>query len=165
MPRTCTICTHTDKEAINQELVSGASLRNIAKRFDTSAPALFRLKQDHMPASLALAKEAEDVAQADGLLGQLVDLQDKAMSILGKAEEAGDMRTALMALKEARATMELVGKVTGELVHKQEINVNNQWRFTIGKGYELDESEAPDHSARVVNGTVLGELPPAAGAE
>ncbi len=85
MPRTCTICVHVDKESINQELVNGVSLRNIAKHFNTSAPALFRHKQDHLPVALALAKEAEDVAQSDDLLGQLVDLQDKALTVIFKA--------------------------------------------------------------------------------
>ena len=43
---------------------------------------------------------AEDVSQADDLLGQVVDLQAKSMAILGKAKEAGDLRTALMAVRE-----------------------------------------------------------------
>ena len=178
MPRTCTICVHTGKETINQELVNGTAYRHIAARFDTSTGALQRHKNEHMPVTLAQAKEAEDVAQADDLMTQLVDLQSKAMSILGKAEEAGEMRTALMALKEARATMELVGKVTGELIHKRETDLtpNVQWTFVIGKGY-VDREEweaekawreewrqAKGQTPRVVNGTV-GELPPAVGAE
>ena len=69
MTRTCTICIHGDKETINQELVNGTAFRHIAARFDTSTGALQRHKQEHLPASLAQAKEAEDVAQADDLLG------------------------------------------------------------------------------------------------
>ena len=163
MPRTCTICTHADKETINQELVNGTAFRHIAARFDTSTGALQRHKNEHMPATLALAKEAEDVAQADDLLGQLVDLQAKSMTILGKAEAAGDLRTALMAVREARATMELIAKITGELVHKQEVEVYTHWRFTIGRGYE--EPETAGQGARVVNGHAVGELPSAAGSE
>ena len=178
MPRTCTICIHADKEAINQELVNRTAFRHIAARFDTSTGALQRHKNEDMPASLAQAKDAEDVAQADDLMGRLVDLQAKAMAILGKAEEAGDLRTSLMALKEARATMELVGKVTGELIHKRETDLtpNVQWTFVVGEGYvDNDEWEAEKawkeerrkakgQTSRVVNGAV-GELPPAVGAE
>ncbi len=137
MPRTCTICSHADKESINQELVNGTAFRHIAARFDTSTGALQRHKNEHMPVSLALAKEAGDVAQADDLLAKLVGLQDKALNILGQAEQAGDLRTALMAVREVRAPMELVGKVTGEMIRKQEVAVtqNQVVHFVVGKGY------------------------------
>ena len=65
----------------------------------------------------------------------------------------------------ANKALELLGTHLGMFVTRSETNVNLGWRFTIGKGYELDESEAPGHSPPVVNGSVLGELPPAAGAE
>ena len=183
MPRTCTICSHADKEAINNELVNGTAYRHIATHFDTSTGALQRHKNEHIPASLAQAKEAEDVAQADDLLGQVMALQAKALSILAKAEQGDDLRTALMAVREARATMELVAKITGELVHKQETSLKTdvEWTFVIGEGYvDKDEweateawrkewkakrAEAAGQSSRVVNGTVLGHLPPAVGAE
>ena len=72
------------------------------------------------------------------------------------------MRTALMALKEARATMDLVGKVTGELIHKQVVDIRAQvqWRFTTGKEEEREAVGAP-----VVNGHAAGELPPEDGPE
>ena len=143
-------------KAIDQALVAREAFRHIAARFGTSTGALQRHKNEHMPVSLALAKEAGEVAQADDLLAKLVGLQDKALNILGQAEEAGDLRTALMAVREVRATMELVGKVTGELVHKQEVNPNTSvhWRFVIGKGWEEE-----DQDTRVVNGHVVDEIP------
>ena len=109
-----------------------------------------------MPVALALAKKAGDVAQADDLLAKLVGLQDKALNILSQAEQAGDLRTALMAVREVRATMELVGKMTGELVHKQEVNLDTrvQWRFVIGGGWEGEEQDS-----RVTNGRVVDEIP------
>ena len=103
--------------------------------------------------------QAEDVAQADDLLGQVVGLQVKALAILERAEKDDDLRTALMAVREARATMELVAKITGELVHKRESNINVNWRFTIGKGYVDDEPEAAGQGSRVVNGHVVDEIP------
>ena len=166
VPRTCTICNHTDKEAINQELVNGTAFRHIAERTGTSTTALQRHKKEHMPVSLALAKEAGDVAQADDLLAKLVSLQDKALNILGQAEQCGDLRTALMAVREVRATMELVGKVTGELNNKREVDVKVYGRFVIGTGYgEPEEPEAPGRGSRVVNGHVVDGLPPRVRAE
>jgi hypothetical protein len=40
------------------------------------------------------------------------------MSILDQAEATGDLRVALYAIKEARGCLELVGKVTGELIER-----------------------------------------------
>ena len=162
MPKTCSVCSLSSRVEIDQALVAEVPLRRVAEQYGTSATTLHRHKKDHLPAALAKAHDAEEVAQADDLLAKLVGLQDKALNILGQAEEAGDLRTALMAVREVRATMELVGKVTGELVHKQEVNLNTSvhWRFTIGKGWEEE-----DQDTRVVNGHVVDEIPPRVGEE
>jgi hypothetical protein len=44
MPRSCTICTHPQRTAIETALVAGDAFRIIAKRFGTSPAALFRHK-------------------------------------------------------------------------------------------------------------------------
>ena len=58
MPRVCTVCQHPDRCAIDEALVRGQSLRNIAKRCGTSVTALFRHK-DHIPTALAVSKAAQ----------------------------------------------------------------------------------------------------------
>jgi hypothetical protein len=42
MPRTCIACSHSEREAIDQALVSGEPLRNIAKRVSLSTAAKSR---------------------------------------------------------------------------------------------------------------------------
>jgi len=64
MARTCTICTHLQREAIDQALVTGESLRNLALRFAISAAALHRHRHEHMPEVLARAQQARAEAQA-----------------------------------------------------------------------------------------------------
>ena len=123
MPRTCTICTHSELQAINGALVVGEAFRNIAKRYDTSSTALFRHKAEHLPATLVKGREAEEVARADDLLAQVRGLQAKALSILAKAEAAGDLRVALGAIREARGNLELLAKLLGELQDGQTVNV------------------------------------------
>ena len=115
MPRVCTICTHPEKPAINQALVAGEPFRKIAQRFATSPDAVYRHKQDHLPAKLAQAEAAKETAFADDLLSQVKQLRGKAVSILMKAEAAGDLRTALLGIREARACVELLAEMEGEL--------------------------------------------------
>jgi len=116
MPRRCTVCTHPEKEAINAALVAGEPFRHIAARYGTSTGALQRHKADHLPATLAQAQDAQEVAQADNLLAQMRDLQRRTLAILSKAEGSRrDLRTALAAIGEARRNLELLGKLAGEL--------------------------------------------------
>ena len=66
---------------------------------------MYRHLQDHLAATLIKAHEAKEVAQADTVLDQVKNLLDKAMSILGTAEAAGDLRTSLVGVREARGTV------------------------------------------------------------
>lgn len=72
MPRTCTVCSHPEREAIDRELVAGeASFRNIAERFSVSAAALHRHKVDHLPQALLRAQEARTEANAVDVMSEL----------------------------------------------------------------------------------------------
>ena len=123
MPRTYTICRHSDREAIDRLLVDGGRFRHIAARFNISTGALQRHKAEHLLTALINAGRAEEVARGDTLLDQLRGLQDRALSILGKAEAAGDLRTALGGVREARGCLELLGKLAGELHDGPTVNV------------------------------------------
>ena len=125
MSRTCTTCIHPDKEAIDKALLSGQPYRSVAKHYEASPPSVYRHQQDHLPVALAAATEAAAVAHGDSLLEQLTGLRAKAFSILARAEAAEDLRTALMGVKEVRSTLELIAKVTGELVTRHDVNVNH----------------------------------------
>jgi hypothetical protein len=85
--------------------------REIAERYGTSATALHRHKKEHLPLELVKAQEAQEVAQAGTLLGQIMDLQTRTLSILQRAEKAGDLRTALQAVREARGNLELLARM------------------------------------------------------
>jgi hypothetical protein len=123
MPRVCTICTHPDRAEIDRALVSGEALRGIARRFAASEDACFRHRSDHLPAHVATAKAAADVAQADDLLSQVRDLHRLALHLLARASAAGDLRTALAGVREARACIETLLEVEGELDRRPQVNV------------------------------------------
>jgi transposase-like protein len=124
MPRRCTVCDHSEMHSIDEALVSGAPYRSVAKRFGLSESAVYRHKTEHLPTHLLKAKEAQEVAQADDLLEQVRHLQDHALDILERAEKAGDLRTALSAISQARGNLELLGKLAGELDERPVVNLN-----------------------------------------
>jgi hypothetical protein len=53
-----------------------------------------RHRSNHLPAKLVMAEKAAQVVEADDLLEQVGDLQRRALAILDKAEEVGELRTA-----------------------------------------------------------------------
>ena len=124
MPRSCLICQHPDRESIDKALARQASNRELARIYSLSESAVRRHKGNHLPAKLAKAHEAEEVAHADDLLRQVRALQSKTLSILLRAEGAGDLRTALSAVREARSNLELLAKLSGELDERPVVNLN-----------------------------------------
>jgi hypothetical protein len=123
MPRRCTVCDHEERASIDAALVSGTPLRDIAGQHGVSKSALERHKAGHLPAHLAKAKEAGEVARADNLLSQVRHLQERTLAILTNSEDAGELRTALAAIREARSNLELLAKLVGELDDSPKVNV------------------------------------------
>ncbi len=117
--------------------MAGKSAREISALFrETSEDSVTRHRASHLPAALAKAQAAQEVTQADDLLGQLGSLKARALAILDKAEAAGDLRTALAGVREARGCLELLAEVEGELDRRPVTNVvlTPEWvnlRFVI----------------------------------
>jgi hypothetical protein len=124
VPRSCTICTHPDREAIDEALVGGVAFPALVAEYRVSKDALSRHKANHLPAKLVMAQAAEEVAQADDLLDQVRDLQARTLAILEAAESTRQHRTALSAIREARSNLELLAKLLGELDERPVVNLN-----------------------------------------
>lgn len=130
MPRRCSVCTHPDRENIDEALVGATAISAISAKYrDISEDALGRHKANHLPSKLVMAEKAKEVAQADSLLDQVQDLQGRALAILDQAEMSGDLRTALGAIREARGNLELLAKLLGELSDAPQVslNVSPEW--------------------------------------
>jgi len=143
MPRRCSIREHTECEAINEAIINNGPLRTTADRYGVSKTALIRHKQNHIPdllakaagirdgkemilaeaaAELVQAREDKEQAQADSLLRLVKQLITDTRGIYERAEGAGDLRTALQAIREARGNFELLGKLIGEI--QEGVNLN-----------------------------------------
>ena len=157
MPRVCTCCTHPERQAIDKALVANESYRNIAERFGTSVGALTRHKAEHLPVKLAKAQAAKETAFADDLLAQVKALRNKSISILQQAEEAGDLRTALLGIREARSCVELLAEMEGELNRNPTINILVAPEWVAVRGVLL-RALAPYPEARAQVALALQQL-------
>lgn len=125
MPRKCTICIHEQREAIEADLLKGGSYRDVAKQWQVSYSALHRHSQTCIPRAVAAAKqqgESLSAAAGDDLLSKVAELESKAKNIGKQAEDKGDLKTALAAIRELTRIIELQARLAGE-IKEQTINV------------------------------------------
>lgn len=125
MPQRCTVCAHKERDTIDRLLVRQARAnRAIALRYGLVHTSLRRHRDNHLPAKLARAQAASELVRADQLLAELQDLHERARLMLEDAEAAGDLKTALSAVREARGCLELLAKLLGELPDSPELHLH-----------------------------------------
>lgn len=130
MARECKVCTSPDREAIERQIISGMSNRKIASLCDGIREASIRRhRASHLAEKLAKAEEAQQTTEADTLLAEVRELLDKARSLLESAEAGGDLRTALVGIKEARGYLELLAKLKGQLDERPQVHLHlsSEW--------------------------------------
>lgn len=111
------------REEIDHALLSGKTYREITGNFPVSKSALER-HRDHITASMLKAKEATEIARGDDLVEDLRTLAIEANRLKSQAEESGNVRAAIAALREITRLIELRAKIAGELKEAQ-VNVIN----------------------------------------
>jgi len=111
---------------IDAALVAGERLRTIADQWSVSKTALIRHKESHVPDALVKAKDAAEEADADSLLRKVRHLEAEARRIGKKAEQAGDLRTALSGVRELTRIVELLARVQGRLADGVRVGVTMQ---------------------------------------
>jgi len=119
MARTCSVCVHADRQAIDAAAVAGTPNRRVATQYGLTEAAVRRHRTSHLPARLAKAQEAADLAEGESLLDQLASYRRRALAILERAEQDDDPRVALLALREAVRTLEVASRIQGPLAARE----------------------------------------------
>jgi transposase-like protein len=132
MARTCTVCSHPEKEEIDRLLVRGDSIAGIARDFAVSEDALKRHFDNHVPKTLAASPSAKEITDADKLLSEIEEVKNRALRLLDKAENAQDTRVygpPSQYLKEFREYVRLMAELSGKLAAQPQITIINhpQW--------------------------------------
>ena len=129
MGRRCSVCEHDEHHAINVELLHRVPYRNIAEQYSLSKPALSRHSGDHLPELLLKAYEAIERDDAEGLATELFQVKADVHRLKEKAEDEGDLRTALLGCDKALKALELQAKVEQLIQTAPTLNIhlNAEW--------------------------------------
>ncbi len=123
MSRTCTVCAHRERHAIDAAIVAGTPNRRIATQHGLSEAAVRRHAAEHLPASLVAAAGAEETRQALDVLQQLKTINGAALTVLRDARAAQDGDLALKAIDRIQRQIELQAKLLGELDERPVVNI------------------------------------------
>src|SRR4051794_18854765 len=123
MPRTCTICAHPDRDAIERAMIAMQPYRRIAVQYDVSGSALVRHHDDHLQAAIVKASRIGEVTRADGLVDRIIVLARETQSVLDHAKAAEDDELALKAIARAEKQLELQAKLLGQIKEGATVNI------------------------------------------
>lgn len=158
MTMTCTVCTHDDREAVDAALLSGTSLRDIARRYDLSKDAVARHRRGHLSPALATVQAQREADTGQTAAERVEGLYAKAHRILESAEAAGKASVSLSAIRELRSIVELLARLTGELDERpQVVNVLTAPEWLVIRSALL-QALAPHPEARQAVAGALAEL-------
>jgi hypothetical protein len=127
MPQICSACRHPQRTQIEQALVRGTSLRDIAAQFGTAKTIIAR-HRTHVAGTIARRIEAQESVRTATLLDDVRAAERRAESLYRQAEEIltaaltdndrpgalQAIRTAAHVMAEGRGYMGLRGQLTGE---------------------------------------------------
>jgi hypothetical protein len=133
MGRKSKIESHPNSKIIITRLASGEEYSKIIEDFpDIRWQDLDYYKQKKLPEILSksndLKAEVESVKGTD-TLAEVRSLKVKALDILEEAQTAGDLKTALMGIREARGCLEICLKAEGQIKDGPQITIinNPEW--------------------------------------
>jgi len=128
MPQPCKVCRHPARQDIDAALAEGVALREIQAHHGVSIDSLRRHAENHLPRTLVQAQAVAEAVAGDTLLDKITTLEGEARQLKDRAERAGDVRTALVAVRELCRIVELQARLVGELKDQQvNILVHPRW--------------------------------------
>jgi len=147
MSGTCTICTHPEREKIDENLIGGKSIRWIEQQFKAGSRETIRRHKNHVLSAMRKYDETAALAHAGNLKAKLQMRESDLYRIQKQAELNKDLPTAITAIRELRQCHELVAKISGELRPEQiaavALNLDEETSKRIARTYlERHEDES-----------------------
>ena len=123
MPRACTVCDHPNRDSIDEAIVSGESIRGIARRYNLSKDSVYRHSLNHVPQTIRKAHVVQESARAGELLGRVERLISEAEGLLEYGKTGEKAQAWAAGIGELRRCLELLARVTGELDERPQITL------------------------------------------
>jgi hypothetical protein len=145
--RTCTICTHPHRDAMDRLVLRGEQLNAVAQRFSVSPDAMFRHRK-HMQLVMAKAASSgssEQVEYGRGLLAEIARIRADAERLQLESENRRDLRGALKAIETRLSVIEFEARFTGQIEVKQKNEVH--LHFTPDRALAVAETYVARHGA------------------
>jgi DNA-binding MarR family transcriptional regulator len=110
--RLCVVCHHADRAAIEADLSNGeTSIRGIARHWEISPESMRRHVRAHLDPEIRDASLGVAGLEGMSLIWRLMDLADAAREVRLHAEEKGDDKLALLAVRsEQQVLADLAGR-------------------------------------------------------
>lgn len=157
MATTCRICTHEQRKDIDYDLIDGATIRDIAGRYDLSKSSVDRHRRNCLAARWVRALAREEDATEELLVKTAYGVLDRQMFGVVKAEREEDWYGHRAYLEGARKTIETLARLGG--IGRADVTVESKSaHISVLAGMSEDELRA---LARGVIDTPVAELPPA----
>ncbi len=122
--RSCKVCLHPERDAIDRKLVMGASIRSVAADHGLSHATMWRHNKAHLPtSSVTSAVQAAEDGRAGDLLAEVEAIAVQQQRLLDKAEANQDFRAAIAAGRELARCVELQAKLRGDIATAPTINI------------------------------------------
>lgn len=131
----CATCSHPAQEEINAHLITGDwPVTKIAKHYGINESSLRAHKKNHISPAYKAVQEAKAKADGRAAIDQVKELIPILKNLLeqaqGRQDANGNFLTlpnvgqALSAVRELRATIELLARITGELDERPTTVIN-----------------------------------------
>lgn len=120
MSKPCRICTHPEREAIDQAIISDVPYRSITERYGVSNGSIARHKEaGHISQALIQANEVREITRSADLLDMTMSLLNEAQDIVEESRQEGDRRTALDGIGKITNILKLLMAVNLALSDRQ----------------------------------------------
>lgn len=170
MARACSVCSHPDHLDIDASLLGAGrerlSQRDVARLYGLSRASVQRHAADHVAPIMRAVADQVTRLHGETLLVELGGLYERTIRLLDKAEQSGDLRTAVSAVREARGAVETFAKVglalSAQGPEPEALRTDLDDRIDAALRARMDD-ETPalvaghDSDAEVVEGVIVDE--------
>ena len=112
MTQVCKICSHAQRINIDKEILQGAVLAQLAKKFGVPYHSLYAHSVTHVSTRLARAMERRELQQGFNLMDDIEVLRKRLEEMFTTAQSKGHTGTSLKITSEQRAFIELLAKIS-----------------------------------------------------